>query len=120
MKALETIKDHIKDLERMEGVFTFYDCFNSASECKKATKELTEAVAEIEALQSRSCDGCKYWTPSWENENFLNNKRLQNNLEMYIRSLKAEGYGICSQRSLENINKEKHKNFCCNKHEPKE
>ena len=42
MKALETIKDHIKDLERMEDVFTFYGCFSSASKCKKANKELTE------------------------------------------------------------------------------
>ena len=69
MKALETIKDHIKDLERMEGVFTFYGCFNSASECKKATKELTEAVVEIEALQSRSCKTCK---------NFYRHDNIQN------------------------------------------
>ena len=61
MKVLETIKDHIKDLERMEGVFTFYGCFNSASECKKANKELTEAIAELEALQQpKRCDGCWY------------------------------------------------------------
>ena len=69
MKALETIKDRIKGLERMEGVFTFYGCFNSASEYKKATKELTEAVAEIEALQSKSCKTCK---------NFYRHDNIQN------------------------------------------
>lgn len=47
-KALETIKKHIKDLERMVDVFSFYGCFSSAAECKKANKELNEAIAELE------------------------------------------------------------------------
>ena len=94
MKALETIKDHIKDLERMEGVFTFYDCFNSASECRKANKELTEAVAEIEALQSRSCEGCKQ---SWERNNQTFHK-------YYCDYLQRPTHG----------------DFCCNRYEPKE
>ena len=59
MKALETIKKHIEDLKRMEDVFTFYGCFSSASECKKANKELIEAIAELEAFQSRTCKTCK-------------------------------------------------------------
>ena len=60
-KALEIIKEHIKDLERMVDVFSFYGCFSSAAECKKANKELNEAIAELEeAMKQNTCEGCKY------------------------------------------------------------
>ena len=116
MKALETIKDHIKDLERMEGVFTFYGCFNSASECKKANKELTEAVAELEALQSRSCEGCKYgkerywdWNSGrYDKDEAFECKRLDKSNQLTPYSKYEERKFYCSPT------------FCCNRYEPKE
>lgn len=63
-KALETIKKHIKDLERMGDVFYFYGCFSSATECKKANKELNEAIAELEAVEHNTCEMCKHLLPN--------------------------------------------------------
>ena len=86
-----------------------------------ATREqIQEAISELEEAMNRTCESCKHWTPSWERKNFLNNKRLQNDLDIHIRSLKLEGIGICGQRSLENIEKEKHKNYGCIHHQLKD
>ena len=78
-KALDILKE-IRDIE------TNYD------HCLR--HRFDEAIAELEALQSRSCRGCKQ---SWE----PNNQTFHRYFCEYL------------QRPI-------HGNFCCNRYEPKE
>ena len=56
------------------------------------TKRINEAIAELEALQSRSCEGCKHLLASPR---------------------------ICLKR-IQNCDGILPKDFCCNRYEPKE
>ena len=60
MKAVEILKNHIIDLEGMVNIFDEYAMFRTRDETKKAIVELNEAIKELQALENRSCDGCKY------------------------------------------------------------
>ena len=51
MKALELLKNHICDLEKMILVFDEYAMYKSSDETKKAIQELTQAIEELEDLQ---------------------------------------------------------------------
>lgn len=60
MKAIDILKNHIRDLEKMVLVFDEYAMYKSRDETNKAIQELTEAIAELEALENRSCSNCKF------------------------------------------------------------
>lgn len=51
MKAIDTLKNHICDLEKMILVFDEYATYKSSDETKKAIQELTQAIEELEDLQ---------------------------------------------------------------------
>ena len=55
-----------------------------------------EAIAELEALQSRSCETCGYLGLDYDEQEICRN----GDLDINIRSV--------------------YKNFCCNRHKPKE
>ena len=48
MKAINTLKNHILDLEKMVLVFDEYAMYKSRDESKKAIQELTQVIAELE------------------------------------------------------------------------
>ena len=83
MTALEKIKDMID--------------FCDAIDCHRALYESLKAVeAELEALQSRSCETCGYLGLNYCEQEICRN----GDLDINIRSV--------------------YKNFCCNRHKPKE
>jgi len=51
MKAINILKNHIHDLERMVLVFDEYAMYKSRDESKKAIQELTQVIAELEDLE---------------------------------------------------------------------
>ena len=51
MKAIDTLKNHICDLEKMILVFDEYATYKSSDKKKKAIQELTQAIEELEDLQ---------------------------------------------------------------------
>ena len=53
LKALEILKDHIIDLENMALIFEEYCMYKSRDETNKAIQELTEAIDELEALETK-------------------------------------------------------------------
>lgn len=53
MKAIDTLKNHIRDLEKMVLVFDEYSMHKTKDETKKAIQELTEAIIELEALETK-------------------------------------------------------------------
>ena len=58
MKAIDILRNHIRDLEKMVLVFDEYAMFKSRDESKKAIQELTQVIVELEDLQNRSCENC--------------------------------------------------------------
>ena len=58
--------------------------------------QITEAIAELEALQSRSCETCGYLGLDYCEQEICRN----GDLDINIRAV--------------------YKNFCCNRHKPKE
>ena len=46
MKAINTLKNHIRDLEKMVLVFDEYAMYKSRDESKKAIQELTQVISE--------------------------------------------------------------------------
>ena len=51
MKAINILKNHILDLEKMVLVFDEYAMYKSRDESKKAIQELTQVIAELEDLE---------------------------------------------------------------------
>lgn len=68
MKAVDILRNHIRDLEKMVLVFDEYAMYKSRDESKKAIQELTQVIVELEDLQNRSCANCKY---NKEQDNFM-------------------------------------------------
>ena len=58
MKAIDILRNHIRDLEKMVLVFDEYAMYKSRDESKKAIQELTQVIVELKDLQSRSCENC--------------------------------------------------------------
>ena len=58
MKAIDILRNHIRDLEKMVLVFDEYAMYKSRDESKIAIQELTQVIAELEDLQNRSCENC--------------------------------------------------------------
>lgn len=52
MKAINILKNHIRDLEKMVLVFDEYAMYKSRDESKKAIQELTQVIEELEAIKS--------------------------------------------------------------------
>lgn len=48
MKAIDILRNHIRDLEKMVLVFDEYAMYKSRDESKKAIQELTQVIAELE------------------------------------------------------------------------
>ena len=48
MKAIDILRNHILDLEKMVLVFDEYAMYKSRDESKKAIQELTQVIAELE------------------------------------------------------------------------
>ena len=48
MKAINILKNHIRDLKKMVLVFDEYAMYKSRDESKKAIQELTQVIAELE------------------------------------------------------------------------
>ena len=92
MKAIDILRNHIRDLEKMILVFDEYAMYKSRDESKKAIQELTQVIVELEDLQSRSCENCKYWKTS-----------------------QLDGNSICKKL----FNFRSYFDFCCNKWESK-
>ena len=53
MKAINILKNHIRDLEKMVLVFDEYAMYKSRDESKKAIQELTQAIKELEELETK-------------------------------------------------------------------
>ena len=70
MKAINILKNHIRDLEKMVLVFDEYAMYKSRDESKKAIQELTQVIVELEDLQSRSCEGCKHFSTGKQPDGF--------------------------------------------------
>ena len=51
MKAINILKNHILDLEKMVLVFDEYAMYKSRDESKKAIQELTQVIVELEDLE---------------------------------------------------------------------
>lgn len=65
-------------------------------------EKINKAIAELEALENRSCDNCKHW-----NDSCINLTVNTTGFCMY--------YGICNgdfEEDMKNV-------FCCKKWEPK-
>ena len=89
---MDTKGDEMKALEILVRITrTPQDLF------RYSDKELDEAIAELEALQSRSCEGCEY---------------------LYINK-HSEFVEYCTDLSIE-IPYSDITTFCCNRYEPKE
>lgn len=52
MKAIDILRNHIRDLEKMVLVFDEYAMYKSRDESKKAMQELTQVIAELEELEA--------------------------------------------------------------------
>ena len=48
MKAIDILRNHIRDLEKMVLVFDEYAMYKSRDESKKAIQELTQVIGELE------------------------------------------------------------------------
>ena len=70
MKAIDILRNHIRDLEKMVLVFDEYAMHKSRDESKKAIQELTQVIVELEDLQSRSCDNCKHFSTGKQPDGF--------------------------------------------------
>ena len=70
MKAIDILRNHIRDLEKMILVFDEYAMYKSRDESKKAIQELTQVIVELEDLQSRSCEGCKHFSTGKQPDGF--------------------------------------------------
>ena len=82
MKAINILKNHIRDLEKMVLVFDGYAMYKSRDESKKAIQELTQVIVELEDLQSRSCENC------------YESKTCKILHSVYKDRLKKEGYAM--------------------------
>ena len=82
MKAINTLKNHIRDLEKMVLVFDEYAMCKSRDESKKAIQELTQVIVELEDLESRSCENC------------YESKTCKILHSVYKDRLKKEGYAM--------------------------
>ena len=51
MKAIDILRNHIRDLEKMVLVFDEYAMYKSRDESKKAIQELTQVIVELEDLE---------------------------------------------------------------------
>ena len=47
MKAIDILRNHIRDLEKMVLVFDEYAMYKSRDESKKAIQELTQVIVEL-------------------------------------------------------------------------
>ena len=81
MKAINTLKNHIRDLEKMVLVFDEY-AINQEMNQKKAIQELTQVIVELEDLKSRSCENC------------YESKTCKILHSVYKDRLKKEGYAM--------------------------
>ena len=82
MKAIDILRNHIRDLEKMVLVFDEYAMYKSIDESKKAIQELTQVIVELEDLQSRSCENC------------YESKTCKILHSVYKDRLKKEGYAM--------------------------
>ena len=82
MKAIDILRNHIRDLEKMVLVFDEYAMYKSRDELKKAIQELTQVIVELEDLQSRSCENC------------YESKTCKILHSVYKDRLKKEGYAM--------------------------
>ena len=80
MKALQTLKE--------------FRLFFGSTQVLVQT-QIDEAIAELEALQQRSCQNCKHW-------------KVRNTLVVSNECFRWSGNVMTP------------KDFCCNRHEPKE
>ncbi len=58
MKAIDILRNHIRDLEKMVLVFDEYAMYKSRDESKKVIQALTQVIVELEDLKNRSCENC--------------------------------------------------------------
>ena len=91
MKALEILKD----LEKLDANIIWLDEDGNGI----PMQNVIEAIAELEALENRSCKTCKYYKP--------NNTTTCNGFEQYEECL----------RFVDNIHTIPCETFCCNKWE---
>lgn len=54
MEAIDILRNHICDLEKMVLVFDEYAMYKSRDELKKAIQELTQVIVELENLQNEN------------------------------------------------------------------
>ena len=54
MKAIDILRNHILDLEKMVLVFDEYAMYKSRDESKKAIQELTQVIAELEEKKTNT------------------------------------------------------------------
>jgi hypothetical protein len=63
---LKVLQDHIADLDRCADIFEAHSMFDTAEECRKAGKELTDAIAAAPQQQGEPTDGWKEAAIAWE------------------------------------------------------
>ena len=52
MKAIDILRNHIRDLEKMVLVFDEYAMYKSRDESKKVIQALTQVIVELEDLKN--------------------------------------------------------------------
>lgn len=95
MLALEILNERLIDLER---IFKMYQ----STQVQMDINETKEAIDELEALQSRSCDGCKYY----KKDNTTDCNGFTQDEECL--------------RFIDEIHRIPCNDFCCNRYEAKE
>ena len=87
----------LKENNEMKALTLLKEYANIDFGCSMNThqEECVEAISELEALQSRSCEGCKHW-------------KVSNTLVVSNECFRWSGRVMTT------------KDFCCNRYEPKE
>ena len=91
MKALEILKSPIVEI----GSESDINLQSNAVVLFATREQIQEAIAELEALQQRSCQNCKHW-------------KVRNTLVVSNECFRWSGKVMTP------------KDFCCNRYEPKE
>lgn len=70
MKALKFLKEFEKDINYFIDSFDEYSCDEGLHTAKIYKIKILEAIAELEALNNRSCNNCKYGMQYVNSEDF--------------------------------------------------
>lgn len=94
MKALSILSRLAKEIESGE-------LYDEVGELIVSTTSIKEAIAELESLQNRTCESCKYYSESF-----------------YDGSKRSDPICTCQDSNCNDIFVSR--DFCCSRYEPKD